>query len=104
MSVLGGNVFSGGTAIWQTATPSFLTTWSTMTTAATNTATLSTINCANLTANSVIQATISKDDQAGAGNCWLISSAPGAGTITYVVGSNTTASSQLQIATTIEKY
>lgn len=104
MSVLGGNVFSGGAAIWQPATPSFLVTWSTMTTAATNTATLSTITCANITANSVIQATIQKDDQAGSGNCWLISSAPAAGTITFVVGSNTSSNSQLQIATTIEKY
>ena len=75
-----------------------------MTTAATNTATLSTINCANITVNSVVQATVQKDDQSGSGNCWLISSAPGAGTITFVIGSNSSSNSQLQLATTIEKY
>jgi len=104
MSVLGTNVFSGGAPLWQAATPSFLTTWSTMTTAATATATLSTISCQGLTPNSIIQATVNKDDQSGSGTCWLVSSTPGTNSITYTVGAATTANSQLQLATTIEKY
>ena len=93
-----------GTAFFQPNLPNFNVTWSTMTTAAVASVTLSTSVLQYVTPTSIIQATISKDDQAGSGTCWLISSAPGISTITYTLGAASSANSQLQIATTVEKY
>ena len=93
-----------GTAFFQPNLPNFNVTWSTMTTAAVASVTLSTSVLQYVTPTSVIQATISKDDQAGSGNCWLVSSAPGISTITYTLGAASSANSQLQIATTVERY
>ena len=93
-----------GTTLFQPNLPIFNVTWSTMTTAAVATATLSTSILQYVTPTSVIQATICKDDQAGSGNCWLISSAPGISTITYTIGAASSANSQLPLATSIEQY
>ena len=75
-----------------------------MTTAAVNTATLSTTLLKYVTPNSVIQAVVTKDDQQGGGTCWLVTSVPGVSSITYNIAANSSANSQLTLATTVLKY
>jgi hypothetical protein len=76
-----------------------------MTTAAVSTVTLSTSILQYVTPDSVIHATLSKDDQTvPSGNCWIVTAAPGNATITYNLAAATSANSQLTIATSVEKY
>jgi hypothetical protein len=93
-----------GTAYFSPVQPSYLTTWSTMTSAATTTATLSTIQTANLRPTSIVLSAVQVDDQQGGGAAWLLSASPGSNNLTFTLGGASSSNSQLGIAWSIQQY